>query len=317
MRHSIGATLRVVPFAAMFLGCSTMKEPDPLVKAKEEPTAPPSGLAESMGPTRALPTIWLNPGDLLSSTEGTPIRALVDNGGEPVDRRILEALSSDLELREYPSLKSVDVVVSTYNPPSVSPNADTTKSDANPGRRVAPGVQDARAFVELTPKGALATSWYVLSLRKVPAGTQVAPWSAPQPPAGVYAVRFHVGSNPVVVRAVFCDKGGKSRAIVELSENVRPLGASIGSVVSIGQPTSGRHCSYASGGPLQDSVRWIEHDCASLSVGERVRVIVNSGLVSQSGVPLATFGGQQLPIQVDVDLNSLPKSQDGCRVWRF
>lgn len=230
------------------------------------------------------------------------------------------ATAANIELREYPSLSLINARVSIYNPKPLSvPTESSIKKGVDRAEVSGGGRGDERAYVELIPGVELGSSWYVLLLREIPAGVRLAPWSAPLPPVGRYATRFHPDSQPVPVRGVICEKSKDVwRGIVEFSENVKVVeGSAVDSVVKIEQVSTGRHCQLASMGPLvEKSVRWIEQDCLNFSRTEPLHVTIGVGLESVTGVPVRRFDGK-LPLQQDVDVSRLVESEDGCREWRF
>lgn len=264
-------------------------------------------------PTPPAPTLWLEPGDLLTSTGQTPIRALLENAGRPVPPELLSAVAAQLELRDYPGLNVIQSTFTVYNPPELVPTKDNPEKGATVSTPLAP---ETRAYVELKPKSALSESWYVLSLKTVPKGIQLAPWSAPNPPIGVYAARFHTGSQPVISRVLFCDKGGaKTRAIFEFSENVAPGTVGFDAAIRIQQ--QGNFCKYASSGPMPNaSAKWIDQDCVGVSTASPLHVQLNRGLQSGLKVPVRTFKGDET-LDVDIDPTALTKEGgDGCVAWR-
>lgn len=324
MRHA--ALLGIVICGLWMGGCSTSKEQPPKQKSVDESVPPPAELGQRVpstpGPSRPDPIVWLDPGDMLTSVGASPIRAWVDNDGSPVDPRLLDAIAANLELREYPSLAVVPATTSIYNPQEqpVSTESSASKDASVVGQGGARGSsQNERAYVQLAPSKALQLSWYVVSLRNIPNGVRLAPWSAPTPPSGAYAARFHTGSQPVLTRALFCQKGGEQwRSILEFSENIKVAGDStVDALVEIDQPGSGKRCKYASAGPLANSsMRWLDMDCVGFSKSGSVRVAINPGLESAAGVPVRRFDGSTVSKQ-EIELSKLPESEDGCRVWRF
>lgn len=318
----VGACLLVL--LCMGLGCSLGADKGSKLKVKEEEAPQPSELDRSAsraaGPGWPKPILWMEPGDLLTSVRGTPIRAWIDNGGTPIDGSILDAVAANIELREYPSLSLINARVSIYNPrPLLSPIESSQKKGVDRVEVSNGGRGDDRAYVELAPEVELASSWHVLSLREIPAGIRLAPWTAPVPPVGRYAARFHPDSQPVPVRGILCEKSkGVWRGIVEFSENVKVVGGGVlDSIVKIDQVSTGGYCQTASEGPLAEkSARWIEQDCREFSKTEPVRVTIGVGLESIAGVPVRRFDGK-FPLQQDVDISRLVESEDGCREWRF
>ena len=275
---------------------------------------PPAELGRVMpshpGPTKPPPTLWLQPGDLVTSTGETPIRAWLDNQGAPVDPKLLSAIASVLELREYPSMKLVAVDKTEYNPPVV-----TTPSDNVPTTQAS---TDERAYVGLQPKAPLAKSWHVLSLSSVPTGVQLAPWSAPTPPVGAYAARFHVDSHPILTRVLICKKDqGVHRVVYEFSENVQsPSGTKIDALAKVNQPSTGKDCNLVDSGPTPaSSMRWIDQSCDNFVETAPWGINLMPGLVSPAGMPLRTFDGATA-VQRTLDLTALPDVDNGCKAWR-
>ncbi len=287
--------------------------------------SPPPELAQTMprtaGPTPPPPVVWLEPGDLLTSTGQTPIRAWLDNQGDPVPESLLAEVARELQLSAYPSLEPVSFDVLAQNVPPVT--IATNIPEKGGSRAGVPQSNDRerpgeRAYVELRPKNPLAESWYVLALNKIPSGVRVAPWSAPSPPIGAYAVRFHTGSHPVLVRAVFCEKSaGNFRSVVEFSENVSVTSGGVESVISVEQPASKTKCAYAGAGPVPSaSMRWIDQDCYGASKSDPWRLIVRPGLGSSTGSAVTTFGGAT-SVDESIDVAALPHDDSGCKSVRF
>lgn len=293
---------------------SSHRDESSMEKGGQANSVPPPaelGRQPSAGPRIPDPMLWLEPGDLLTSTGETPIRALLENGGRPVTPELLAELASQLELLEYPSLKVVPTSVTTYNPKPIVPTRDRAEKGATAN---APPRQETRAVVELKPKMQLAKSWYVLALKTVPKGVQLSPWSAAKPPAGAYAARFHTGSQPILTRVLFCEKSdSKFRTILEFSENVT---SESGFESSVRIQQKGKTCVYASSGPAsQASSKWIDEDCAGFSTSASVHIHLAPDLQSSEKVPVQRFNGEQTA-DLDIELTTLPKESDGCAVWR-
>jgi hypothetical protein len=323
--------LRLVGLAITLVGAACAEKENP-VAGQSPPSAAPAGstpatpvtqpplpeLGQRMpsgpGPARPFPTLWLQPGDLVTSTGQTPIRAWLDNQGAPVEPSVLTTVASVLELREYPSLKIVPVSLTTYNPPVLTTPADMPGKGST---TTAPRAREERAYVEVQPKSPLADSWYVLSLSSIPSGVRPAPWSAQSPPAGAYAVRFHTASQPVLSRVLLCKKAqGVHRAIFEFSENVVASTPNVGAVARVDQPASGKTCTYANAGPVAaSSMRWIDESCENFSESDPWRINLSAGLASPSGVPVGTFAGVRT-VQQSVRIASLQDADNGCKVWR-
>jgi hypothetical protein len=289
-------------------------------KPRAATVEPPPELAQRMpghpGPARPPPTLWLQPGDLMTAIGDTPVRAWLDNLGSPVDANVLSAVAFALELREYPSMKLVAVDKIEYNPPVITtPIDDPMKSTTGPP---APGSSDERAYVELRPKAPLAKSWHVLSLSSVPSGLRLAPWSAPTPPAGAYAARFHLESQPVLSRMLICKKdAGFHRVVFEFSENVQPVaGTKIEALVKVTQPSTGRTCTVVGSGPIPaSSMRWVDQSCENFAETATWTINLLPGLVSPVGRAVTTFDGATA-VQRTLDLTALPDVDNTCKAWR-
>lgn len=287
-------------------------------KKTESATEPPAELGSQLHPHTGpvVPSLWLQPGDLMTSTGETPIRVTLDAPDAPISTELMASIASVVQLHTFPDLAPVPVTVTTH-----IPQVFKTPTD-NPSKNVpAPtkGTFDPsdRAFVELQPKSKLPDSWYVLSLTKVPAGVRTVPWAAPTSPIGAYGVRFHTGSRPTLSRVLFCEKGsGATKVVFEFSENVRGMEASTSSqLVSVQQPALKKACTFVESGPTPSSSRWLHLSCSDFSLAEPWEIILNPGLASPSGDALATFAGAK-SVQQSLDVAKLPDSGDGCRVWR-
>src|SRR5690606_15076868 len=123
-------------------------------------------LPQHSGPAK--PTLWLQPGDLMTSTGETAIRVIVESGGAPVDADLLGTIASVAQLRSFPDLATVPVTITTHIPELYKAPADNPTKEAGASPR-APFDPNDRAYVELQPKSKLPDSWYVLSLSTVPA----------------------------------------------------------------------------------------------------------------------------------------------------
>ena len=290
----------------------------------QEALPPPPELGRSMpgtpGPSRPQPVLWLEPGDLLTSTGPTPIRAWLDNQGDPVSEALLAEVANELQLSAYPSLEPIafDVVTQNVTPVAVAPNSANKQASDEQARAIpsTPSSGD-RAYIEVQPKGSLASSWYIFSLKSIPTGVRVAPWSAPNPPVGGYAVRFHTGSQPVLVRALFCEKApGHHRAILEFSENLKASG-DFETLVSVEQPATKTKCVHGTSGPVPAaSMRWIDQDCHGASKSDPWRLSIRPGLESANGTPLRRFAGE-MSVDELFDIAALPDGDHGCKVLRF
>lgn len=294
--------------------------PPPPSKPGAPTVEPPAELGREMpsaqGPTRPPPALWLQPTDLMTSTGETPIRILLDNSGAPVDSALLDTVAAAAELRTYPGLAPVSVTSKTFNPAPITTPADTPTKGGAPSAPTGSGTNQP-AYVELTPTAALKDSWYVLSLKSIPAGVRTAPWSAPTPPVGAYAVRFHTGSHPVLSRVLLCRKApGVHRAVFEFSENVQATSVAVDLAARVEQPGAGKACAYANSGPLAaSSMRWLDANCTGFAEAAPWRISLAPGLTAPGGEPVRTFNGD-VTLQQDVDWATLVDGDNGCKVWR-
>lgn len=257
---------------------------------ESESNFPPGGWgdsAEVSGP-RIAPILSLSPSDTRTAVgRDAPILATFDRRVDDMD--LLNAVASALELRSYPDLARIptEAVIS-----------------------VVPSSGGVGSQVRLVPKSELPSSWYVLSLASIPAGVQVAPWSAPSPPAGVYASRFHTDSSPVVSQLRFCDKeGGVLVIVVDFSEPVQT--ADFGTLIELEQ--DGKTCT-----PLPVNVPFADSDekvCTGISKAAPLHFELREGLASESHVPVRTMAGA-LTMAETFELAKLPAVETGCVGWR-
>lgn len=283
-------------------------------RRRDRNPTPPSELGREIAGSSGtqLPTLWLQPADLMTSTGDTPIQILLDNGGRPVATGVLSTLAASAELRSYPDMKLVPVDIVPHNTSELILPDDHPTKGTTPPNLVPPSPLE-HAFIELRPKSRLPESWYVLSLSKVPSEVRAVPWAAAKPLAGVYAVRFHTGSHPVVKRLLVCDKGaGATKVVYELSENVQAsAGVNDGASLFSARQEKAR-CGAVTAGPATSSTRWLQVSCENVDPAEPWKVRLGAGLVSRSGVPLTTFSGAST-LEHTFLSSSLPQSSDGCR----
>jgi hypothetical protein len=258
--------------------------------------APHAGGVESIVEDPAWPLLGLAPNDLMTGGYESPLIAMIQHEDErPIEEGVLASVAAQLELHELAGLKRVEAEV-------------VLDLDGRMGR------------VQLHPKVPLHDTWYVMSLRRHPGGVRFAGWPARSPPTGVHAVRFRIGSEPILRAVRFCENDAEpSRVGIVLSENARTTThASIDTIVGVEQPSTKATCRFSASEPEPDAMVRIQHTCTGFDRSDALRrIYLRPGLVNLSGAPVHGFGGGD--VDLIVDLSKLPPSykgdDPGCKLW--
>ena len=280
---------KVCVTVCVFGACAnSVPAPSPTVQESQTATTDkPGGL-----PT-ILSVITLEPGDLLSSTGETPIRAVVNFVTLDVDDKILQDVAASLVLTELDSKKAVPFSTQVFKP-----------TDGN----------TKRVFVVVTPVQPIAAVWHVLSLTNLPPKFKFGGVPASDPTIGKYAVRFNPASRPTLTAIVKCDKGASvSSVIVSFSENIQSAKSTGESLVSLDQPSTGKQCDLIPAGPKGSS--GISFSCNGFAASPW-QFKLKPGLLGASGAGATTLDGKP-SLTMDVDWEKIPVLGNGCQGLRF
>lgn len=222
---AIGCARSMLPSSQTEHTIATVDTQDETVATVDTaPSSTPTSTDSTAGPMTSM-VIGFQPLDLASDMSMTPLRLLIDNGGNPVSDSVLDEAAAALAVHTLTG----EVVPFTYikhSPKNQKPNTNCAKPcDASSG----PPVSAEKAYVELTLKG-LTNTWYELSLTKVPGGcaVQKGTYFAPAKALkwGVAGVRFNPSPDPVLYELGICTKeDGKVSAQLRLSAPVDPKAA--------------------------------------------------------------------------------------------
>jgi len=178
--------------------------------AASTPPDVPVGAEETRfpdGPTRPLPTVQLEPGDLTTSFGTTQQHVLVSNLTAPVGKALLDDIAKSVSIRTWPELALVPSTVS-----------EITDASGKSG-------EDQFAHIYWAPVSPLADRWYALYVEALP---ENATWPAfPNVLSlkdGARVARFRTGSEPVVSSVRVYSKEGHPEVAqvvyVDFSERV-------------------------------------------------------------------------------------------------
>jgi hypothetical protein len=185
----------------------------------------------------------------------------------------LDAIGRGTQLFTWPALTPI----STVAMPVAAPDAGGT------GFPVSDDVG-----IRLTPTAPVADGWYVAILGGVPSRVTLSPAATHILDDGRRSVRVHVGAAPALWAIGACPKeGGVTAVVVRVSEPVHVVGTTFPISVSAGAPAAPSPCAAPST-PPGGSITDFEFLCSSMSTTSSIDVVVGDGLVSRSGVPVAT-----------------------------
>jgi hypothetical protein len=248
------------------------------------------GAAATAAPTAGCPngdpqpiglTFYASPHDLTSNLGQRPTFELKGGIARTFSAEQLQPLADQVELLEYPSLRSVPIDVSI-----------------------------TRTGLSAAPRGDLADAWHLFSLRQIPYGYAINTRSWLEAPSGELAVRIHPGPMAVLSSLVLCDKPTTRRAVVELSEtlsgdNLAPsLGLSLGSSpCALVEDPPGAFSSFL-------------FDCPQGDAGDLLRITVSAP--PADGSPTLQLFDAALPFDEQRAVGDLdPDTVGPCPLWQF
>jgi hypothetical protein len=260
-------------------------------------------------PLRPAPMIQIQPSDLTTSIDKSPLRIGVDNLGTPVGPAILQAVAREARLYEWPEMNEVQFSVTTH---------DVTQTHAPSGYK-----SGEFAYVEITPASALADRWYAITLSSLPSGVTLPRYAQHETlPGGAIGARFSPGSHPTVSAIRVCEKaGGQKVVMTDLSERVTVdanasnlFGMGVASQSAAKAPTCIFDAPVSSG---VTSAKFIRYTCQGLALDSMpMKMSFHRNIKSAAGRGLELPGKGAGPLEHTLSAATLTDRGDGCQIAR-
>lgn len=234
----------------------------------------------SCTPPEALDHLSFAPEDLSSALGGNPMLSFSVQTGRPHEHDY--AASTDLRA------PSGEVLAS-----------DVTVEEAT----------DGITAVRIIPSQPLANEWHELVVRARSGTTS----SGHALGDDMHALRFAPHSEPVVAMVGVCQKQSGEVLVVRFSEPVGSAPAVEALAVFADAETSRRSCAWL--GNTEAFQRSWSFDCGAFAGVSSIRIVVADIVMSETGVPLRTFGSGAAGFERTIDVASLDRIE-GCRSWR-
>lgn len=240
--------------------------------------------------------VGLEPPDLTSDIESSPIQLLLVATGRPILEEEISNFESLLSLEDS---TGQDV-------------AFTTQVEHEAPGTFGPGAH--RAFLVIRPNLPLRAGWHSVILSRVPEGWTTFPetW-APRAVANDSVVaRLFIGDAPTLRKVTICWSDEKLRPLLEFSQGVST--GENGHLPSV--MADGNACSILTSEPQRGSTS-LDFDCPGSEMPATLTVDVR-GMNSPGGRPVALGGIDGTRVELAADQFDVDSSHgENCRAFRF
>jgi hypothetical protein len=243
------------------------------------------------------PVPVLRPDDLTSNATSIPLLVSTNYGGfTPLGsiEKEVAAIASQVQLVRLADFRPVPFELVNF--------------DENNLLRAQLGLRSAHAL-EVRPLEPLASEWHLLTVISLPDWAQL-PSGARVPELGVYGVRLHPASNPVVRSLTL--PAGRLRAQLSISEPIVVSLESVGKSLRLTQPAG--LCAWVPAADASLPQNAFNFDCPSAFGSTDTTLELRPGLSSPDGVPLRLVTGED-SFSRTVTADEIAGLPDGIVTW--